>query len=71
MADVIFRCTYCDRVIARSLTKADLHLGPDEEFVPGKLYNYAGCWCGWSKHVICEVIKGEHAAETGGPDDDH
>ncbi len=71
MVEVIFRCTYCDRVITRRLTKEDLHLRPNDEFVPGRLYDYAGCWCGWGKHVICEATKSERATGIGGPDDDH
>lgn len=69
--EFIFRCTYCDRVITRALTRADLQLAPDEEFVPGGLYPYAGCWCGWGKHVICQETKKEHASEIGDPGDDH
>jgi hypothetical protein len=69
--DYIFRCTFCNRVVTRTLTRAELHLAPEEECVPGKLYDYAGCWCGWGKHVICEERKKENLTEIGGPHDDH
>lgn len=70
-SDHIFRCTYCNRVITRTLTPADLQLAPGEEFVPGRSYPYTGCWCGWGKHVICEQTKPEQVGEMGEPDGDH
>jgi hypothetical protein len=69
--DYIFRCTYCNRVVTRTLTRSDLRLTSGEEFVPGKLYDYAGCWCGWGKHVICEERKKDNVTEIARPSDDH
>jgi hypothetical protein len=50
-----FRCTFCRKTIGRPLTKQDLGVPDDQDFVVGKLYRYERCYCGMGKFVSCEL----------------
>jgi hypothetical protein len=50
----LYRCTYCNSIIPKPLTPANFGLPDDAVIEVGKQYPYTGCWCGWSKYVICE-----------------
>lgn len=50
----VYRCTFCKESIQRPLTARMLGMATDEKPVMGKLYRYAGCYCGFGRFVICE-----------------
>lgn len=60
-----FRCTFCGSVIPWEIPPADLALGEAESAVPGRLYPYEKCSCGYGRFVEAESPSAPPAA--GGP----
>jgi ParB/RepB/Spo0J family partition protein len=56
-----FRCSFCGSAIPWTVSPADIGLDDADEPVPGQLYGYTKCYCGFGKFIRCESA--DQAAE--------